>query len=94
MRILAQTNQHPRALEQLQVMGERGGISRFGQLADHFLVREYLPRVGATQLKQAAEQGGFIHPRQKQDVPRNGGVNQGIQNDNLLNNLSKFTQVP
>jgi hypothetical protein len=72
--------QHPCALQQFEVMGKGGGVSGVRKLANHFLIGKDLAGIGATKLEQAAQQRRFVHARQKQDVPRNGGFNQRIQN--------------
>ena len=78
--ILGQPRQHPRASQQLQVMGQRGGVSRVRKLPKHLLIRKDLAGIGATKLEQAAQQRRFVHAGQKQDVPRKRGLDQRIQN--------------
>jgi hypothetical protein len=49
------------------------------KLAEHLVVGKHLSRVAAAQLEEAPQQSGFVHPSQQQDVSRDGGLDQRVE---------------
>ncbi|MBA7669615.1 hypothetical protein ES703_77747 [subsurface metagenome] len=59
-------------------MGKGSGIAGVLELPKHLLVRKDLSGIEASQFKETAQEGRFIHSRHEQDIPGNRGLNKRI----------------
>ena len=59
-------------------MGQGGGVACVIELAQHFLVTEDLAAIHAGQVKNAAQQRGFLYWRHQQHVFADGGFDQRV----------------
>src|SRR6266545_7866784 len=55
-RILRYTGEHASPGEQVEIVGERRGVARVVEPAQHLRVREHLSRIAAAQLEESPEQ--------------------------------------
>ena len=76
--VFLQSGQHAGGAEQIQIMRERGGITRILELAEQLVVGEYLPGILAAEREQAAQQSRLAHRLQQQDVAGERGLDQGF----------------
>ena len=72
-----QATGHARAFQQVKAVGQ-GGVACVIELAQHFLVTEDLAAVHAGQVKNAAQQRGFLSRRHQQHVFADGGFDQRV----------------
>jgi len=79
-RVFPQAGHQARARQQIQIMGQRGGVARILKLAQHFAVGKNLPGVGAADFKNPAQQRRLVHARQQQHIAREGGLDERVQN--------------
>ena len=76
--VFLQSRQHARARQQIEIMGQRRGVARVLELAQHLGVGQDLAGIHTAQLEQPAQQRRFVHPGEQQHVAGNGRFDERV----------------